>query len=242
MRGGVGGRPVAAAGRVQPFAVAEHADAPRLVVGDEAAHAIAELIGDHVDVLDEGVDGGAVGPAARVLERLRQVPVVERDERLDAGLEQPVDEPIVERQARRVRLPAPAREDARPGDREAVGAEAEPLHELDVLGPAVIVVAGDGTVAAVGDGAGARGEAIPDRFAAAVFVWTREDTDTHKLLVASLAFAFATGVTALSAWYSDTSFPATTRTSPAAGNRRAVSPRPALPGTAVLPRLRAART
>ena len=40
-------------------------------------------------------------------------------------------------------------------------------------------------------------------FAAAVFVWTREDTDTHKLLVASLAFALATGVTALSAWYSE---------------------------------------
>jgi len=40
-------------------------------------------------------------------------------------------------------------------------------------------------------------------FAAAVFVWTREDTDTHKLLVASLAFAFATGMTALSAWYSE---------------------------------------
>ena len=40
-------------------------------------------------------------------------------------------------------------------------------------------------------------------FAAAVFVWTRQDTDTHKLLVASLAFAVATGVTVLSAWYSE---------------------------------------
>jgi two-component system sensor histidine kinase PilS (NtrC family) len=40
-------------------------------------------------------------------------------------------------------------------------------------------------------------------FAAAVFVWTREDTDTHKLLVASLAFALATGTTMLSAWYSE---------------------------------------
>jgi two-component system, NtrC family, sensor histidine kinase PilS len=40
-------------------------------------------------------------------------------------------------------------------------------------------------------------------FAAAVFVWTREDTDTHKLLVASLAFATATGATVLSAWYSE---------------------------------------
>jgi two-component system, NtrC family, sensor histidine kinase PilS len=40
-------------------------------------------------------------------------------------------------------------------------------------------------------------------FAAAVFVWTREDTDTHKLLVASLAFAVATGATVLSASYSE---------------------------------------
>jgi two-component system sensor histidine kinase PilS (NtrC family) len=40
-------------------------------------------------------------------------------------------------------------------------------------------------------------------FAAAVFVWTRADTDTHKLLVASLAFVLATGVTVLSAWYSE---------------------------------------
>lgn len=40
-------------------------------------------------------------------------------------------------------------------------------------------------------------------FAAAVFVWTREDTDTNKLLVASLAFALATGATVVSAWYSE---------------------------------------
>src|SRR5437867_3496122 len=40
-------------------------------------------------------------------------------------------------------------------------------------------------------------------FVAAVLVWTREDTDTHKLLVASLAFALATGATMLSAWYSE---------------------------------------
>ena len=72
------------------------------------------------------------GPAAGVLERLRQIPVVERDEGLDAGLEQPVDEPVVEVEAGGVDLPAPGREDARPGDREAVGAEAEPLHQLDV--------------------------------------------------------------------------------------------------------------
>ena len=40
-------------------------------------------------------------------------------------------------------------------------------------------------------------------FSAAVFVWTREDTDTHKLLVASLAFAFTTAMTVSSAAYSE---------------------------------------
>ena len=40
-------------------------------------------------------------------------------------------------------------------------------------------------------------------FSAAVLVWTREDTDTHKLLVASLAFALSAGVTVLSVGYSE---------------------------------------
>jgi two-component system, NtrC family, sensor histidine kinase PilS len=40
-------------------------------------------------------------------------------------------------------------------------------------------------------------------FVAAVLVWTRADTDTHKLLVASLAFAVTTGITVLSAVYSE---------------------------------------
>src|SRR6185312_14825481 len=119
-------------------------------------------------VLDEGVDGLAGGPAAGVLERLRQIPVVERDEGLDAGFEEPVGEPVVEVEAGHVDVPAAGREHARPGDREAVGAEAEPLHELDVARPAVVVIAGHGTVAAVGDGAGTRGEAVPDRLAAAL--------------------------------------------------------------------------
>ena len=43
----------------------------------------------------------AVAPAAAVLQRLRQVPVVERDERRDAALQQRVDELAVEVQALR---------------------------------------------------------------------------------------------------------------------------------------------
>ena len=40
-------------------------------------------------------------------------------------------------------------------------------------------------------------------FVAAVLVWTRADTDTNKLLIASLAFALSTGVTVFSAGWSE---------------------------------------
>ena len=76
--------------------------------------------GDDLDVLGEGVDRLAHRPAAAVLERLRQVPVVERDEGLDA-----VRRAARPRSGRRSRgrrafdLAAPVGEDARPRDREA---------------------------------------------------------------------------------------------------------------------------
>src|SRR5690606_6125008 len=44
---------------------------------------------------------------------------------------------------RRVRRAAPGRLDARPGDREPVGLQPEPGHEVEVLLVAVVVVAGD---------------------------------------------------------------------------------------------------
>ena len=66
------------------------------------------------------VDGRPVEPAAVVLERLRQVPVVERDHRLDAGREQLVDEPVVEREPLGVGPALAGRLDPRPRDREAV--------------------------------------------------------------------------------------------------------------------------
>src|SRR5207237_991468 len=56
----------------------------------------------------------------------------------------------------------PRGNDPRPADREAIRAEAELAHELDVLPPAVIVVAGDVAGLAGGDRAGAPAELIPD--------------------------------------------------------------------------------
>ena len=67
-------------------------------------------------VVGEPGDDVAVRPAAGVLERLRQVPVVEREPGIDPALEQPVDQPVVEVQALGFAGPRPVGLDARPGD------------------------------------------------------------------------------------------------------------------------------
>jgi hypothetical protein len=148
--------------------VAEQGDDVGLVDRDPVGDAVGQRGADDVGVVGEALDGVAVEPAAVVLEALREVPVVERGHRLDAGLEQPVDEPVVEREPLRVDLARAGRLDPRPGDREPVAAHAEPLHQRDVLGPAVVVVAGLRPAAAVLDPARLGGEGVPDAGPAAV--------------------------------------------------------------------------
>ena len=63
--------------------------------------------------------------------------------------EQRVDEPLVVVQARGVDRPAARRLDARPGDREAVGRDAEGDQQREVLVAAAVAVAGDAAVGAV---------------------------------------------------------------------------------------------
>ena len=58
----------------------------------------------------------------------------------------------------------------RPRRREAVGLQAQRLHQRDVLGAAVVVVAGDVAVVAVHDGTGDPAERVPDRVGPAVLV------------------------------------------------------------------------
>ena len=60
-------------------------------------HAIGQMLGHVAGVVAECLGGVARLPAADpVLERLRQVPVIQRGERLDAVGEQFVDQTIVE--------------------------------------------------------------------------------------------------------------------------------------------------
>ena len=75
---------VAPPGRVITRAVAEERRAPRLVERGPVLHPVAERAVHERGVLGEPGGGVAGRPAAGVLERLRQVPVVEREPRLDA--------------------------------------------------------------------------------------------------------------------------------------------------------------
>ena len=87
-------------GRVDAAGVAQHGDDVRLVDRDPVLDPVAEPSGHDPGELPEDACHVAVQPAAAVLQLLREVPVVERDHRLDAGLAQLVDEPVVEVQAR----------------------------------------------------------------------------------------------------------------------------------------------
>ena len=86
---------VLVARRVQAVQVAEQPDDPGLVDRQPPAHAVAVRVEARRRVLGEALDRVAVAPAAVVLERLRQVPVVERHHGLDAALEQRVEQPLV---------------------------------------------------------------------------------------------------------------------------------------------------
>jgi len=123
---------------------------------------VTKTSGDEIGVRSEGRDDLARRPAAPHLQRLRQIPVVERHERPDPRPEQLVDEALVEGEAALVDRAGPRGNDPRPADREAIRVEAELAHEADVLRPAVIVVAGDVAGLAGGDRAGAPAELIPD--------------------------------------------------------------------------------
>ena len=140
-RGHRGGR-VGDPGRVHAGRVAQVRRAPRLVERRPPAHAVAERVVDHGRVVHEALHGVAVGPAAGVLQGLGEVPVVERDEGLDAGLQQAVDQPPVEVQAELVHGAGALGQHAWPCDREPVGAEAEVGQQRDVVLEAEVVVRG----------------------------------------------------------------------------------------------------
>ena len=82
---------------------------PRLVQGRPELHPVVEAADHHARVVGEPIGDVRIEPAAAVVERRRQVPVVERCHRLDAVGEQRVDEAFVKVEAGLVHRAAPFR-------------------------------------------------------------------------------------------------------------------------------------
>jgi hypothetical protein len=101
---------------VEPL-IAPFDERRELVDREVVLHAVAEVPGYVARIFGERLRRLLRLPApVFVVERLRQVPVVQRHERFDAGGEELVDEPLVEVETLRVRLPSAVGEDPRPGD------------------------------------------------------------------------------------------------------------------------------
>ena len=88
--------------------------------------------------------------------------MIERHRGDDAARAQAVHQASIEVEAWLVQRPAAVRLDARPGDGEAIAAQLEARHKLQVLFVAVIVIVGDVTGLAVEGVAGSVTECVPD--------------------------------------------------------------------------------
>src|SRR5215217_4049782 len=175
VRGGERHGAVFVARGVDAEAVTHPGRDPGLVQGDPEPHALREGLVDDAGVLCEALARVPVGPATCILQRLRQVPVIQRQHRLDGAPSQAVDEPAVEVEAVLVGWTAPFGLDAGPGHGEAVGLYSEFGHQIEVLFQAVVLVAGYVTRVAVADLTRSVAERVPDRGAAAVLVYRALD-------------------------------------------------------------------
>ncbi|WFM71059.1 hypothetical protein [Halomonas sp. CKK8] len=153
--------------RVDAGLVAQDRADPGLVEGGIGMDPVTQLAGHQVDVLLETIGRVAVEPAAALLQVLGKVPVIERDERRDAALQQAVEQALVEIQSLGVGL-ALLGHHARPGDRQAVGVHPQALDQLQILLPAIVVVAGRHAAVTILDPPLGGAEVVPDGRQAAI--------------------------------------------------------------------------
>ena len=105
MRGGEPGGHVLATRRMFSADIAEKGCTPRLIESGPGIHTVTEHIVHGGGIFSEPVGGVPVGPATLLLERLRKVPVVQREPRSDVLLEQLIDELRIKGKALFVYLP-----------------------------------------------------------------------------------------------------------------------------------------
>ena len=156
-------------GGVDTPAITEVHEPADFVDGEERLDAIAQAFGHIAGVIRERFGRLARLPSAdTVLQRLRQVPMIEGRKRLNPVREEFVQEAIVEVEAFGVRRAGPVGKYPRPCDRKSIGFDAEPLDQANVFLVPMIVIVGAVRVAAIADFARGVGEGVPDRRGAAV--------------------------------------------------------------------------
>ena len=143
--------------------MAQHGHHPGFVVGDYRCEPITQSRVDAFGVFHKAVYRIAVGPATQGLQRVRQVPMVQCEIRLDTPFQHAIDQPVVKSQALFIPGPVTGRTHARPRHGEAVGIHAQPSNHVQIVGPAMVVFAGDVAMAAVCNGTRLPAEAVPDR-------------------------------------------------------------------------------
>ena len=101
------------------------------------------MLGYEGGVPGEGIHNVTVQPAALVLQGAGKIPVVEGDHGLDTLCQQGVYQVVVENKALFVDGAVPVGDNPGPADGETVGPDIVGLHQIHVLLPAVVAVAGD---------------------------------------------------------------------------------------------------
>ena len=97
--------------------MAERNRHPRLVMGGEGAHAIAQVPRHQLGILRKPLCRVPIGPSSMLfLQRRRQIPVIQRGEGLNVAFEQAINQPVVEIQATAVDGAVTGRLDPGPGD------------------------------------------------------------------------------------------------------------------------------
>ncbi len=150
--------------------IAEIGGTPGFVMCEPPLNAVSQAARHHLRVVGEGVSRIANKPAAAILQGHWQIPVVERGERTNAASEQGVNQAVIKIQAAFVDSAGPLWQNARPGEREAVGVQVELGHERNIFSHPVIVVRRDLPRLALVGSSRRGGEAIPHRKGASIFM------------------------------------------------------------------------
>ena len=129
------------AGWKDAVAIAVVGEGPRHVEGSPGGDSVTEMFGEDASIV--GVVGGkiAIGPAAAVFKRLRQIPVIDGAEGADVGFEEDIDEAAVVVDSLLIDLACAGGLNARPGCGEAIAFEVEALEDCDVFFVVMILVA-----------------------------------------------------------------------------------------------------